>query len=846
MSFDFQPVSITNQAPEPPSFLNTGDQLNSFDNTLKLAEIETDQRPVSEQAADFSLGVNDAQFQVNQVAEGNGGPRVEDLEETTSADGDFSQRFFGTAGMFYRATQDLPPDFVRKNGDVPDWKRFYGFQELEDAYAAEEDLHYRLFFVDAMAKKRTSLATPRVFLDGKSKIYTFGENFIDVTISGRIYLGPFPVTSNAYIRLLERFFEDHHVGRSTKPVHFVEDHTVYPVYLTGFSAGQPDPTFYEVPFVFKAIAVASEWEEAIGTKIPDASQIIAAIPDCSKMNSLFNEKTKAEAEKKARLQDKLAAANARTVAAYEATDLLEDKWKADNELYNPDSLTNLAGASADRFGQRAKELEEMENYTLGPYEPISDSDSASEARILRELEAQARETQIYGSDGTGGVVGANASLDAYQDAVARSTAQKADNLDAVGNTGNIGAAVLSQSATAPVNQGIFANVRENGIVGGARKAITGQPEATDPQYAPTATGTPTQDEIDAAQPKTLLGKATNFVKNGILGPVVTIGGSYANNFLKSETSRQVDKLVNKAGLNRLIPGDSGFARAVNGYIGNRVAGGLKSFAGNAISTMLFGKPKDVASAASRASLIDGPAYATLMDPEKCQNQGPTSAQPVTATTDGTAFNVKDVPAIDAATATLDIPPDMATNAQNKLAGIDTTVGLSKPLAQAPSMFDLDKDVAGVSLSAGSTGLGASLSSSNFNLDANPGDLFSKVPGADTIKAAAGAAEAKSKELKDQANGAVSGALSSFKDKLPKLPSLGGAIGAIGGATAALSGISGAVGGAVSAATNVANQVLNLSPSNVVNQAADAVTGAATGLVEGAVENATNKVFSSGG
>lgn len=92
--------------------------------------------------------------------------------------------------------------------------------------------------------------TQRVAGLGNTRLlYVFGTTMGDVSVHGRLLLGPAGKSSEG-IKQIKDYFDETRVFKSRKTVNLSVPGHAYKIFLLGFALGQPDPEFNIQPFVF--------------------------------------------------------------------------------------------------------------------------------------------------------------------------------------------------------------------------------------------------------------------------------------------------------------------------------------------------------------------------------------------------------------------------------------------------------------------------------------------------------------------------------------------------------------------------------------------------------------------
>jgi hypothetical protein len=81
-------------------------------------------------------------------------------------------------------------------------------------------------------------------------IYSFGQNFGNVQISGEILLGEVTNGGGGVTQRILKWFESKRISKTKTPLEVSIDSEAYLVYITGMALGAPNAEFNIQPFVF--------------------------------------------------------------------------------------------------------------------------------------------------------------------------------------------------------------------------------------------------------------------------------------------------------------------------------------------------------------------------------------------------------------------------------------------------------------------------------------------------------------------------------------------------------------------------------------------------------------------
>ena len=109
-----------------------------------------------------------------------------------------------------------------------------------------------IVLIDSANVKDMDLVSPVSGLGNSKIIYVFGTAVSDVTISGRVLLGPSGKASDG-ISKVKSYFESNRVFKSRKGVNLSVPGAAYRIQLVGFALGQPDAQYNIQQFVISGL-----------------------------------------------------------------------------------------------------------------------------------------------------------------------------------------------------------------------------------------------------------------------------------------------------------------------------------------------------------------------------------------------------------------------------------------------------------------------------------------------------------------------------------------------------------------------------------------------------------------
>lgn len=112
--------------------------------------------------------------------------------------------------------------------------------------------------IDGVDISESDMVMPVALLGGKKILYSFGEDFGDVTINGRVLLGPVDRgTASERLVSLIRWFRANRVSASKTPikVSILHESKSVRVYVVGMKMGAPDPQYNIQPFTIIGLLV---------------------------------------------------------------------------------------------------------------------------------------------------------------------------------------------------------------------------------------------------------------------------------------------------------------------------------------------------------------------------------------------------------------------------------------------------------------------------------------------------------------------------------------------------------------------------------------------------------------
>lgn len=111
--------------------------------------------------------------------------------------------------------------------------------------------------IDGVSTNESDLVMPIVLLGGQKILYSFGEDFGNVTVSGRVFLGP---SSDGMQEAAKPIIEWYVAKRISKSKNYVKVSTLgssraLAMYVVGLQLAVPDNVFNIQPFVVSGILV---------------------------------------------------------------------------------------------------------------------------------------------------------------------------------------------------------------------------------------------------------------------------------------------------------------------------------------------------------------------------------------------------------------------------------------------------------------------------------------------------------------------------------------------------------------------------------------------------------------
>lgn len=91
----------------------------------------------------------------------------------------------------------------------------------------------------SVSPQKSDVVAPIITLENTRILYSFGANFGNITISGRILLGK-SGTPGQSLKTIVDFFESKRVSKSTSPINVTGPSTAWKVFLTGLSITEAD------------------------------------------------------------------------------------------------------------------------------------------------------------------------------------------------------------------------------------------------------------------------------------------------------------------------------------------------------------------------------------------------------------------------------------------------------------------------------------------------------------------------------------------------------------------------------------------------------------------------------
>ena len=111
--------------------------------------------------------------------------------------------------------------------------------------------------IDGVELSDVDLVAPMPLLSGFKVLYTFGTDFGNVVIHGRVLLGPTADTA-ASIGNVINYFNAYRISKS--PTQYIQvsipGSKAYNVFLTGLALGLPDPMYHTQPFALTGLIAA--------------------------------------------------------------------------------------------------------------------------------------------------------------------------------------------------------------------------------------------------------------------------------------------------------------------------------------------------------------------------------------------------------------------------------------------------------------------------------------------------------------------------------------------------------------------------------------------------------------